>query len=332
MSHVDDGELTAYADGAYPGNDPEALRISAHLSACDNCRTRLEQAHALRDRAAGILAYATPLQVMAPPFETLEAQLSTSSRRPRRHVNLAWAASIMLALGLGWFGRGAWQNPPVQQRVAADDAPAAAATEAAADLGQSPAQPAAPQPAPQVAAEPRPAAPARREPARSRLSGSAVPGEEAALGATAGAAASRAASRAAAPPPAATAPELAEAKVAADAIANRQYMSAADAERRGINVPRIPELPVTRIAMNQDTTFIDQSLPDGRVVRLTVTTEREEARREPRSAARSAAAEMAQAQKSVAPANVVIRHDGKLITVTGDLPADSLRALAGKIR
>ena len=42
MSHVDDGELTAYADGAYPAHDPEALRIGAHLSTCENCRARLE--------------------------------------------------------------------------------------------------------------------------------------------------------------------------------------------------------------------------------------------------------------------------------------------------
>ena len=57
MSHVDDGELTAYADGAYPVNDPVALRISAHLSTCANCRTRVEQSQELRSRASEILGY-----------------------------------------------------------------------------------------------------------------------------------------------------------------------------------------------------------------------------------------------------------------------------------
>ena len=89
MSHVVDGELTAYADGAYPGNDPDALRISAHLSACDNCRTRLEQAHALRDRTAEILGFATPAVRTAPSFEALEAQIATSPVKPPAPRHLA---------------------------------------------------------------------------------------------------------------------------------------------------------------------------------------------------------------------------------------------------
>ena len=327
MSHVDDGELTAYADGAYPANDPDALRISAHLSACDNCRTRLEQAHVLRDRTAQILGFATPGPASAPPFETLEAKLSTSSRPPRRHINLAWAASIMLALGLGWFGRGAWQDPPMRGGVVQEEtltASDAAATVAAAPSAQAP----APQPSPQVASETR-AAP--RQSDRAQVLGAAAAREETAVGATVGVASAAARTPAATPPPAAAAPSLAEADLAADAVANRQYMSAADAERRGINVPRIPELPVARIAMSQDTTFVEQSLPDGRVVRLTVMNEVAEARRERRSAGRVAAPEMAQVQKSVVP-NVTIRQGDKVILVTGPLPEDSLRALAAKIR
>ena len=32
MSHIDEGELTAYADGAWAPEDAEAIRIAAHLA------------------------------------------------------------------------------------------------------------------------------------------------------------------------------------------------------------------------------------------------------------------------------------------------------------
>lgn len=327
MSHVDEGELTAYADGAYPADDPEALRIGAHLSACDNCRTRLEQAHELRDRAAAILGYATPVVLTAPSFESLQAQLATSSAKPRRNFNLGWAASIIMAVGLGWFGRGAWQNPPARSDMAVEVAAPAATRDVPTE--EIAAAPPAAATAPPITTETRLAPPPTRE---RRMGGAAGVGTARSEAVSAGKVAGDQAVAAAPPPPSPSA-SVAEADfAAADAVANRQYMSAADAERRGITVPRIPELAIVRIEVRADATVVQQSLPDGKVVQLSVAPEAVAMEmRAQRSAAREAAPEMARVQKAVV-ADVVVRQNGKVITVTGDLPPDSLRALARKIK
>lgn len=119
MSHVDDGELTAYADGAYPVDDPVALRISAHLSTCGDCRTRLEQNQDLRTRAAEILSFATPALMTTPSFESLQTQVGRTQLRPA--VPLAWAATVVLALGIGWFGRDAWEQPGMTRTAAIEE-------------------------------------------------------------------------------------------------------------------------------------------------------------------------------------------------------------------
>ncbi|HEX6066289.1 MAG TPA: hypothetical protein VFZ04_18785 [Longimicrobiales bacterium] len=326
MSHVDDGELTAYADGAYPVNDPDALRISAHLSACDNCRTRIEQAQMLRDRATEILGYATPATQVAPSFEALQAQVATSSGKPRRYVNLAWAASIMMALGLGWFGRGALQSPPDMRSGSVFEAPAVASDVQSEEAAAPPAAAAAPQISTATRGmQDRPTANPQVDAAANQQ---ARPLERPTIGAVVGSGAV-----AAAPPP--PAPAVAEADFAADAAV--EYLSAAEAERRNIAVPRIPELPVARVAIGAGNTVVEQTLHDGKVVRLTfsenVITEsvrREQSAPAP-ARARVAAPELAQAQKSVVP-DVTVQVNGRVITITGDLPADSLRALAQKIR
>jgi hypothetical protein len=336
MSHVDDGELTAYADGAYRVDDPVALRIGAHLSTCDNCRTRLEQSHELRDRAAVILGYAIPAPSQTPSFESLQAQLATPTPKPRRSIPLAWAASIIMAVGLGWFGRSAWENPPVASQTAMEtrgdaqlDVSAPVEEEAQQSISDR-APPRTPTPAPSAA----PAAETRVAKAEETDAGQREVAADVArrsrdevVGmAAAGAAAGRAV---AAPPP----PALARAQSdrAANFAADAQYISAAEAERRGIVVPRIPELPIARIGLNADATVVEQTLPDGKLIRLTVRPDVVEAKQRAAAAQEAAAPAPTAAQKTVAP-NVVIRQGGKLITVTGELAPDSLRALGQKIR
>lgn len=338
MSHVDDGELTAYADGAYPANDPVALRIGAHLSTCENCRTRLEQAHALRDRAAEVLGYATPARVQAPPaFESLEAQLATPAPRPRRTIPLAWAASIIMALGLGWFGRGFWQYPPAGSDMAVNDALRAESQmqnaapqpevtnqeERSVEPGTGSAATAAPGPAP---AQPPPVAAAdvRREraPAEQDMS------ERAGF---AGRATGNA-RIAAAPPAPAEAPKVTMESIAAAPVMRGEHITAAEAERRGLDVPRIPALPIARVVLNGDTTSVVHTLPDGRLVTLTATTEPARQALAQRDAAAEAGAAAPQMAKTAGPAPIVVRVRGNVVQVTGEVPADSLRSLAGKIR
>lgn len=127
MSHVDDGVLHAYLDGAYPAGSPDRAAIDAHLAECADCRTRLAEARRVRDRAGDILGLGSPSVVGIPDFADVLSRAgqgragvpSAQAASPRRRYlvirNLAWAASVVLALGVGWYARGALLGP------AADD-------------------------------------------------------------------------------------------------------------------------------------------------------------------------------------------------------------------
>lgn len=147
MSHVDEGALHAYLDGALDEYPPaEAERIRAHLDACAECADRLEAERRVRSDAHAMLGLAAPA-VDAPSFEELRAYVERT-RRPResrisRIQRLGWAASVVLALGAGWMIReGQLQTRALdvrQDRVlapAADMTPPADVTPAA-DVGPS---------------------------------------------------------------------------------------------------------------------------------------------------------------------------------------------------
>ncbi len=101
MSHVDDGTLHAYLDGEL--TPVEIEQLESHLAGCAGCRARLDEARALIERAARLLGVAVPPGPgrPAPPLHQLR-QPRPAWRRLR--VPLAWAATIVLALGLGWYG------------------------------------------------------------------------------------------------------------------------------------------------------------------------------------------------------------------------------------
>ena len=102
MSHVDDGTLHAYLDGEL--TPVESERLDAHLAACEACRARLEEERALIERASKLLSRAVPPtpERAAPPLHQL--------RRPRvawrLRIPLAWAATVVMAVGIGWLLRG----------------------------------------------------------------------------------------------------------------------------------------------------------------------------------------------------------------------------------
>ncbi|MBI4545385.1 MAG: zf-HC2 domain-containing protein [Gemmatimonadetes bacterium] len=111
MWHVDDGQLHAYLDGELGslGQD-QAGRFERHLSECDECRARLEHARTVREGARTILQGSGPAQLAPPPFETLAARARRATPRHRlisrlRPSSVAWAASLILALGAGWMAR-----------------------------------------------------------------------------------------------------------------------------------------------------------------------------------------------------------------------------------
>ncbi len=111
MSHIDDGTIHAYLDGAldsYPAS--EGARIRQHLESCQECNLRLDRERAIRAEAEAILDRSAPM-VQMPPLEDLRAVAAhrTAAARARglsRINRWSWAASVVLALGTGWMLRG----------------------------------------------------------------------------------------------------------------------------------------------------------------------------------------------------------------------------------
>ena len=112
MSHVDEGALHAYLDGALPPD--ERSQVETHLAGCTECQERLAEAQALIARADALLGLALPEKRAAPPLHELRRPLWWRVRWP-----VAWAASIMLAVSVGWMLRGR----PIEQETVARAAP-----------------------------------------------------------------------------------------------------------------------------------------------------------------------------------------------------------------
>jgi hypothetical protein len=117
MSHVDEGALHAYLDGAldeYPA--AEANHVRDHLETCQHCAIRLEAQRRVRQDANAILGLAVP-HVEVPSFEELRAYVKATRPMPTRAsvrlYRFGWAASVVLAIGAGWLVRdGQLANAP----------------------------------------------------------------------------------------------------------------------------------------------------------------------------------------------------------------------------
>ncbi|HEY3279361.1 MAG TPA: zf-HC2 domain-containing protein [Gemmatimonadales bacterium] len=122
MSHVDDGALHAYLDGEL--TPVERARLDAHLAECDACRARLDEERGLIERASQLLGLAQPPERAAPPplHQLRHPRLVWRLRMP-----LAWAATVVLALGLGYYAGGmSFRAMPASRVGLADSAPAVA--------------------------------------------------------------------------------------------------------------------------------------------------------------------------------------------------------------
>jgi hypothetical protein len=124
IQHPDDGVLHALLDGEIRAAELPA--IEAHLRGCTACLTRLEEARAFRDEADRLVG-----EIELPVPETAVAAASaTPAARPRRLQlrPLAYAATLLAALGLGYGIRG-WGGSP--RSTSAAPAPTSASLEAA---------------------------------------------------------------------------------------------------------------------------------------------------------------------------------------------------------
>jgi hypothetical protein len=95
MPHLDEGTLHALVDGEIPSTDLAGVR--AHLAGCPECQAQLDLARALADEALALV-------------ETVEIPSAAGGAAPgrpgraSRFRQLAWAASVVLAAGLGYAG------------------------------------------------------------------------------------------------------------------------------------------------------------------------------------------------------------------------------------
>jgi len=222
MSHVDDGKLNALLDGELEAAEADAVR--AHIAACADCAKRLDEAKQFLAGAADLLGAldlpatvsgpATPVRRVSKTAKEIAIDIDgathkspairpnlpeppASAARPHfDFTTLAWAAMIVLAIGVGYLanevrhmrgtpvGEGAAGRPqtavpvasnaPAEPRSHGGASPAAlksgpperastaSRAHAAATIGVA-AKSAAPSPGKRLAAAPRPV---RRPPAR----------------------------------------------------------------------------------------------------------------------------------------------------------------------
>ncbi len=157
MSHIPEDELHAYLDQAVGRS--RSIEIESHLAECTRCRDARDGIAALRDRTTALLARLAPRRTVIPPYAEIRhrAQLQVF-RQQRILARLAWAASVVLALGVGWTASTLSRTPPAIAPLAA----VPVATPAPSVQPEVPAAPPA-QPAPQ------PAEPAAAPAASSRI-------------------------------------------------------------------------------------------------------------------------------------------------------------------
>jgi hypothetical protein len=115
MRHVDEGSIHAWLDGAIA--DPaERAWIEEHLRWCAACGARVAEERSTLEQAHALLAVAAPA-TEPPSFDEIAARAARHQdlrRRPtvaerllhdRRLLQLGWAATVILAVGIGWFAR-----------------------------------------------------------------------------------------------------------------------------------------------------------------------------------------------------------------------------------
>jgi hypothetical protein len=92
------------------------------MQGCAVCRERVEEARQIAARARAILATAVPAVAAAtavPPFEEILHRAGPARQRgsPSAFRWLAWAATVVVAGGLGWYARGELVTSPGRPMV-----------------------------------------------------------------------------------------------------------------------------------------------------------------------------------------------------------------------
>ena len=255
MRHIPDDELHAYLDQALSRS--QCVEIESHLAGCDGCRMARDEIAALRDSTTALLGRLGPRRIRWVPLGTLQQEAEERRLRARYWMRAgAWAATLFLALGLGWQAR-QWRRAlaaPAVPAPIAIDAPAAIVAPAPSSSGVPEATPGL-----QAAAAPReratPAARMAAQPAGPSTSGGPILPSEAPVGVEL----------------TAIEPTHAPGQVPAGGLWRTITMEPAGDS--GDGPTRVDGLPVVQVQVqqagtDQQITAVDQRLGSGEVIRL----------------------------------------------------------------
>ena len=118
MRHIPEDELHAYLDQGL--SRTQCVEIESHLADCPSCQATRDGIAALRDRTTALLARLAPPRSVPPAVRECcaGARPTSASQRRRRLSIVAWAASLVAAVGLGWSASSFLRAPDAARPIA----------------------------------------------------------------------------------------------------------------------------------------------------------------------------------------------------------------------
>jgi len=133
MPHMDEGRLQAWLDGRRGGlSQTERDEIGAHVASCEACADRVAELRGTDAASRDLLGALAEAEPAMPDFSdvvarsrSLDSPTRKSGTPARRRFPIQWAASIVVAVGVGWMANEVARNEP---RVVAPQVVPSAAT------------------------------------------------------------------------------------------------------------------------------------------------------------------------------------------------------------